>query len=235
MCGTAQLSITTGPVSGGLSHEGIVVVFTDQGPTCTLQGYPGVDGQDQGATVVEAARTLSGYLGGLSQGASPPLVTLQTGQSASAMLEGLDGGVSGQPCPTYTSLLVTPPNQTTSVSLPASTICSPQIHPVVPGTTGDSTTPGPTPPTTTAPGTAGACDPRSLQVTLASEGGAGGSGYYTFQAVNAGAQTCQAGGYFGVSIYDQAGTLLSTSDSRETSLPHSGPVGPVPLAPGAST
>lgn len=135
-CLTNQLSISDKPASGGLSHAGIVLVFTNHGAPCTLTGYPGVDGLRAGAAVVHAERTLSGYLGGAKSTAT---VTLPTGQSASALLEGLDGPPAGQRCASYTSLLVTPPNDRQSVPLISrAPLCSPQIHPVVVGGSGSA-------------------------------------------------------------------------------------------------
>ncbi len=135
-CLTNQLSISDKPASGGLSHAGIVLVFTNHGAPCTLTGYPGVDGLRAGAAVVHAERTLSGYLGGAKSTAT---VTLSAGRSASALLEGLDGPPAGQKCASYTSLLVTPPNDRRSVPLNSrAPLCSPQIHPVVAGGSGSA-------------------------------------------------------------------------------------------------
>lgn len=136
LCLTNQLSISDKPASGGLSHAGIVLVFANHGAPCTLTGYPGVDGLRAGAAVVHAERTLNGYLGGAKSTAT---VTLAAGQSASALLEGLDGPPAGQKCASYTSLLVTPPNDRQSVPLDSrAPLCSPQIHPVVAGGSGSA-------------------------------------------------------------------------------------------------
>lgn len=133
-CLTNQLSISDKPASGGLGHAGLVLVFANHGSTCTLTGYPGVDGVRGRAAVVHAQRTLSGYLGGAKSTAT---VTLPGGQSASALLEGLGAPVSGQQCASYTSLMVTPPNDRQSAPLTSrAPLCSPQIHPVVAGSAG---------------------------------------------------------------------------------------------------
>jgi hypothetical protein len=119
-----------------------VLVFTNQSQsTCLLYGYPGVAGLDaQGNQVVQAQRTLNGYLGGLGNGAtSPPTVRLAPGQAASATVEGTDVPVgAATTCPDYPALLVTPPNLTVSVHVAAGLPgCSPiEVHPVVPGNTG---------------------------------------------------------------------------------------------------
>lgn len=78
-------------------------------------------------------------MGGLSPAAKAnPVIRLAPGQTASALLEGQDvNEPDGKPCPSYGTLLVTPPNQTVTVRFTRSlTICQPQIHPVVAGTSG---------------------------------------------------------------------------------------------------
>jgi len=72
----------------------------------------------------------------------PKEVTLVTGQSASAIVEGTDVPTgNATSCPSYPKLLVTPPNATESVVVNAVMPgCSPiEIHPVVPGATGMNT------------------------------------------------------------------------------------------------
>lgn len=103
-------------------------------------GYPGVAGLNAaGHQVIQATRTLNGYMQVLPAGQSPPVVTLTPGGSASAFVEGTDVPVGpATSCPNYPELLVTPPNTTQSLTINASMPgCSPiQVHPVVPGTTG---------------------------------------------------------------------------------------------------
>jgi hypothetical protein len=128
-CTTAQLRISLGQFNGGVGHGGYPILFKDLGASCTLRGYPGVDGLSaSGATVVHAKRTLFGYLGGTR---TITTVTLTHGKSASALLEGLNASAPGQPCHRFQKLEITPPNATTSVKLPAFSICYPEIHPVV--------------------------------------------------------------------------------------------------------
>jgi hypothetical protein len=99
-----------------------------------------------------------------------------------------------------------------------------------PTTTASTTTVAPavaTPPTTAAPRSV--CEPSQLNINLAPSGGAGGNEFYAFNVVNISQQACPIGGYFGVSIYDPAGQLVSAADGRED-----GPSGPSPaldLAP----
>jgi hypothetical protein len=149
-CRSAQLQITErsyGPghyTQAALGHSSIVVLFTNRGQSaCALVGYPGVAGLNAAGTqVTQARRTPSGYMGGLSAGATaPPVVTLQPNQTASAIVEGTDVPSGNQTtCPTLSGLLVTAPNTTRSVRLPAAPAdCSGlQVHPVVPGDSGTS-------------------------------------------------------------------------------------------------
>ncbi len=128
-------------MTAGLGHFGLALLFRNAGSRpCSLTGYPSaaliVAGGRRGQRQV--ARTPNGYLGGLSATAtSVPIVRLAPGQTAAALLEGEDSTGGGKPCPRSTALLVTPPNQTVMVRLARSmSICRPEIHPVVPGTSG---------------------------------------------------------------------------------------------------
>lgn len=136
-CATRQLTITLRGLAG-LGHGGYVLEFHNRGRLCALYGYPGVDGLNRGGhAVISARRTPRGYLGGLGQGVPEKAVTLARGQTASAILEGLNAPLPSAPCRRYSSLEVTPPGETHSVRLAsASGLCYPQIHPVVPGLTG---------------------------------------------------------------------------------------------------
>jgi hypothetical protein len=105
----------------GLGHEDQVIVFTNSSQaSCTLSGYPGVAGLNvRGVQVVQALRTPSGHLGGLSNSAATVLhVSLAPGQTASATVEGTDNPVgTATSCPYYPNLLVTPPDLTVSVQV----------------------------------------------------------------------------------------------------------------------
>ncbi|MDQ1392998.1 MAG: hypothetical protein QOF30_1975 [Acidimicrobiaceae bacterium] len=103
-----------------------------------MHGYPGADGlAADGAHVVSARRTTNGYLAGVGLLGPEPTVSLATGTTASASVEGLLAPTPSQSaCPTYTTLLITPPNETHSVRLATGSLCDLEIHPVVPGSTG---------------------------------------------------------------------------------------------------
>ncbi|MGH8981438.1 MAG: DUF4232 domain-containing protein [Acidimicrobiales bacterium] len=143
-CTFAELSVTPGRYGAGLGHEGGAILFKNVGTTaCTLTGYPGVAGlSSSGKQVTQAQRTRFGYLGGFRTTSGPlPVVHLQPGATASAFVEGTDVPHGTETsCPSYPALLVTPPTSATSVKitegLPGCTAI--QVHPVVPGNTGDA-------------------------------------------------------------------------------------------------
>jgi hypothetical protein len=137
-CALSQLDVSDTNGGAGSTHRATVLVFRNTSTTtCHLAGYPGVaalNGSDQ--QVAQAARSLSGYLGG-----APAVLSVQLapGQSASATVEALAIDVAtGNSCTRYAGILVTPPNETHSVKLawPNDGCSSLQVHPVVPGTTG---------------------------------------------------------------------------------------------------
>lgn len=141
-CTPPHTAVSIGQMGAATGHVGLTLLFRNIGTApCTLTGYPG-------ATLLAAtgrhrrldiARTPQGFMGGLSpQARANPVVVLAPGRSASAILEGNDFNPrTSAACPSYSTLLVTPPNQTVTVRLARSlAICNPQIHPVVPGTSG---------------------------------------------------------------------------------------------------
>ncbi|WP_286171862.1 DUF4232 domain-containing protein [Mycobacterium sp. BK086] len=132
-CAPAQLVVTALPMQAGVSHRGVPLVFAlaPGADPCTLTGYPGVD-SGTGGPLLHARRTLRGYLGGLPSGVDiPPTVTLGPGHPAQAMVEGVAVDADTNQCPTYTDLLVTPPNTTGTVTVPATIdTCQLQVHPV---------------------------------------------------------------------------------------------------------
>ena len=151
LCTNDQVVVSDQGGGAGLGHEDQVILFTNNSPSaCTLTGYPGIAGLNaSGQQVIQATRTLSGYLGGLWNSAMTlPRISLAPGQVASAIVEGTDNPVgTATSCPYYDYLLVTPPNLTNSTrvsvfglgtsptnGLPGcSTI---EVHPVVPGSSG---------------------------------------------------------------------------------------------------
>jgi hypothetical protein len=140
-CGDHALKTTEGGGGAAMSHQDAILIFTNVSThRCTLQGYPGAAIVDRSTVLVNAARTLSGYIG--DAGVEPtgtPLVTLAPGASASAVLE-WDAN-AGEVCyPNGAGALeVTAPNTTATVSLRSARVGSEGIcaglvvHPVIAG------------------------------------------------------------------------------------------------------
>jgi Domain of unknown function (DUF4232) len=141
-CTPVHTAVSFGRTGAATGHLGITLLFRNSGSApCTLTGYPGAALVAAGRRHrrLDVARTPQGYLGGLSpQARADPVVRLAPGGFASAILEGEDfNPQTSAACPRYSSLLVTPPNQTVTVRLTRSlAICHPEIHPVVVGTSG---------------------------------------------------------------------------------------------------
>ncbi|MBF6059176.1 DUF4232 domain-containing protein [Nocardia terpenica] len=132
-CGPRQVDVSGEVMSAAATHRGVRLTFTlaAGAPPCALSGYPGVDTGD-GGPLLHAERQLRGYMGGLPPGNDdPPTVVLQPGTVAHAIVEGSAVDAAGHGCPTYTDLLVTPPNSTDTrtVTVPISS-CALAVHPV---------------------------------------------------------------------------------------------------------
>jgi hypothetical protein len=131
-----------------MMHEGVVLVFKNVSKhACTLYGYPGAAIENKTSTLINAVRTLNGYIGdGGRTLTHVSLVTINPGATASAEVEWVEN--AGQHC--YANgqggLRVTPPNTTDTVSLGGPVLVGPvavgsqgicsgfKIHPVVSGT-----------------------------------------------------------------------------------------------------
>ena len=141
-CANTDITVSLSGSDAAMNHAGQALKFTNvSAHTCTLHGYPGVAvvANGDGRTLVNATRALNGYIGDERQLSSAPVVTLQAGQSAGAVVEWV--GDAGEQCYPNGSgtLLVTPPNTTKSTSLRTmlvgtSGVCAGfEVHPVVPG------------------------------------------------------------------------------------------------------
>jgi hypothetical protein len=142
-CIGSQITVGVGSGGGATGHEEVALLFTNiSGTSCTLYGYPGVAGLDAaGHQAVQATRTLRGFTGGAAPSApAPSTITVPAHGRVSARLEWTDvpEGNATQ-CPTYEGILVTPPGTRTSTRIVSlqPVACTLQIHPIVPGSTGD--------------------------------------------------------------------------------------------------
>lgn len=143
-CAKATLRISGHDGDVGLGHRSMVLEFTNSGSkSCWIRGYAAVTALDRtGHSVASARHTLCGYLGGLCEGRVAPLVTLSAGQSASALVEALAFDPrTGNPCTPYHRLRVIVPHDSarsvTSVPWSNDGCADLQVHPIVPGMTGN--------------------------------------------------------------------------------------------------
>jgi Protein of unknown function (DUF4232) len=141
-CGGASVRITVGQFGVGHGHFGGALLFRNDGSTaCTLRGYPVARAvATAGGRPIAALDSPRGYVGGLLPGSThPPMVTLVPGAIASAILEGAGAAPASRACPRYRALLVGVPGGRASTALAIETaVCRRlQIHPIVPGESGD--------------------------------------------------------------------------------------------------
>ncbi|ORA18073.1 hypothetical protein BST14_08050 [Mycobacterium arosiense ATCC BAA-1401 = DSM 45069] len=132
-CRSEQVAVTASPAEGAVGHRAVTLVFTLAGGAepCTLTGYAWVD-SGAGGPLIHAEPTPRGYLGGLPAGVNePPTVILSISTQGQAIVEGTAVDADGKPCPTYTDLMVNPPD-TTDVATVSATIdaCALQVHPI---------------------------------------------------------------------------------------------------------
>ena len=134
-CWSDRIAVTASPSQAAVGHRAATLVFSLAGGAepCTLTGYPGVD-SGSGGPLIHAQPTLRGYMGGLPGGSEvPPTVILSLSSQAQAIVEGVAIDANGDPCPTYTELLVNPPDTTVVLTVPATIdACALQVHPVTP-------------------------------------------------------------------------------------------------------
>ena len=142
-----NISAATGP--SGAGHQSEVLHFSNAGShTCFVRGSPGVAQLGVSSqTLQNAVRTFSGYLGGLPSGQSVPTVVLAPGRSASALVEALDAATNGSTAcvgADATGLLVTAPDQTSSVQVPSllKACADFQVHPIVAASSGSGASGG---------------------------------------------------------------------------------------------
>jgi hypothetical protein len=132
-CWADQVAVSASPTQGAVGHRSLNLTFAlDSGAApCTLTGYPGVD-SGAGGPLIHAQPTLRGYMGGLPATVNaPPTVTLSLSQQAQAIVEGMAIDGAGNQCPSYTNLLVNPPNTTEVFTVPATiAACQLQVHPL---------------------------------------------------------------------------------------------------------
>lgn len=132
-CWSDQIAVTASPTEGAAGHRALTLMFSLAGGAdpCTLTGYAGVD-SGAGGPLIHAQPTLRGYMGGLPADVNvAPSVILSISTQGQAIVEGIAVDGEGKQCPTYTDLVINPPD-TTHVLTVSATIdaCALQVHPI---------------------------------------------------------------------------------------------------------
>jgi hypothetical protein len=137
---TPRLTVTATRTQGATGHGSLVLLFRNRTThTCSLYGYPGLDALNANHVVLRhAKRTLYGFAGGSHVGIRT--VYVQPSHYASAAVEWMNfNPVTSGPCTFSHYIATTPANTTHTVTLVRSvSVCVLQVHPTVPGTTGNA-------------------------------------------------------------------------------------------------
>jgi hypothetical protein len=105
-CQTSQLAFSS---SGGMAEGTLIINLKNTGSaTCTLKGFPGADLKSKDGTISATRSKLT-----------PPQVSVKPGEETRFTLH-YPSNNSGGSGVTFTSLIVTPPNETHSHTLPVS-------------------------------------------------------------------------------------------------------------------
>lgn len=132
-CQSGQVVVGASRTQAAATHRAVLLTFelAAYAPPCTVSGYPGVD-SGMGGPQLHAQRTLRGYLGGLPTSFDePPTIALSKSSPAHAVVESVAVDGSGGQCPSYTSLRVTPPDNTDTQNVPVAIDgCALQVHPI---------------------------------------------------------------------------------------------------------
>ena len=137
-CGNSSLAISNTTPQGATGHDAFVLEFRNaSAATCSLTGYPGFDALTaSGVALAHAIRTLHGFAGGAH---AVTTVSITPGRYASATVEWMNfNPTTGGACSYSHGVATTAPNTTRTVRLPLNvSVCLLQVHPTVPGATGN--------------------------------------------------------------------------------------------------
>jgi Protein of unknown function (DUF4232) len=133
-CASRQLVISLGALSAASGRLALPIRFHDIGGACSLRGFPRVDGLSMsGRVVIRAKRALEGCFGHWRVAN----VVLKNGETASALLEGVDPAFLSRPPRSSKRFRITPPNVSNGVRRRTTyPLCRLTIHPVVVGRNG---------------------------------------------------------------------------------------------------
>jgi hypothetical protein len=115
-CHTAGVSVTTGQGNSAAGHPTVLLILTNtSGSTCAVSGYVGLQMLDASSNALPTTVVPNG--GMLSAQPLAQVVTLAPGQQASTLVMWTDVPTGAQPCSTSTKLVVTPPDEATSLTV----------------------------------------------------------------------------------------------------------------------
>jgi hypothetical protein len=115
-CTAAQLTVSSTNSAVAAGSVGGYLRFLNTGQQrCSLHGWPGVEGVLADGTAIKARETASVLT--FPAASSPPVVTLEPGESAFAAYAGTDTTATGATCPSYAALGVRAPGTNVTVSL----------------------------------------------------------------------------------------------------------------------
>lgn len=139
-CHTSELTVTTGPVGAAAGNISASFVLTNTSKaSCTLFGYPGfslLDSQGQ-RMIGDVHRSVSPVFPAIS----PTHIVLAPRKSASFSVGYSDVPTGSDTCRTSVSALITPPDETTQLTIAdQAPVCGGPFYvsPVVPGSNGAS-------------------------------------------------------------------------------------------------
>ena len=149
-CLRSQIRVAFVGDGAGLGNGAFLIRVTNvSGKACSLTGYPKFTGIFASGVQRIFKDTLNGYMGGLGTDplstAKPPVVTLRSRHGvATSMVEAVENGTGPNPtCPGFTSYAIALPHvsgatYTFHSRWPDLYCFDREVHPVVPGTTGDA-------------------------------------------------------------------------------------------------
>jgi hypothetical protein len=139
-CGASAVAVTASQAQAATGHGMLTLLFKNVSTrACTLSGYPLLKALDaHGKVIANAKDSLNGFAGGSRHGVAT--VTLKPGGSASASTEWMNFNAATSGSCTFSHAIgASAPKTGHVVQLARSvSICELQVHPVVPGTSGNS-------------------------------------------------------------------------------------------------
>jgi hypothetical protein len=139
-CAATQLRVSGIEANGAAVSAGWIVRLRNASAhSCTLSGYPSVQGINQwNGAVLTAAHTLNSYIGGWNSSKPVPTVDLKAKGGVASFLLDFVTNNNYRACPYVTMLRVSIPRSTTVFTLKSRLqVCKYfQVHPFLPGRTG---------------------------------------------------------------------------------------------------